>query len=82
MLPLVALISAIDTCESDVGVIAIVSIDVRHVYILSTKLVVAVKVLAAFVIWPVTVVVYTPYSVGIDQDITRVAVLNVINYVL
>jgi hypothetical protein len=55
--PLVAPFSAILSDVSALGVITIVSVDVRHDITVSTKVVDAVNVYATFVIDPVTVVV-------------------------
>jgi hypothetical protein len=80
--PLVAAFNIICTSVVLLGVITIVSIDVKQEYTVSTNVVVTAFAAPALVICPVTVVVYTPASVGAVQATTLVAVLKVINDVL
>jgi hypothetical protein len=80
--PLVAAISAMLTGVVAVDAIVIASVDVRHEITVKTKVVETAFDGPALLTYPVTVVVYTPATVGIDHDIVLVVVLNVINDVL
>lgn len=84
-MPAVGAINGMLTVVVAVCVIVIVSVDCRHVMTDNTNVVVAVAtVLAvpAYVICPVTVVVYTPLTVGADHVNVLVAGVKVINAVL
>jgi hypothetical protein len=64
------------------GVIVMVSVVVRHEFTVKAKLAVPATSPLFFLIVPVTATVYTPPTVGLDHDMTRVDDSNDINVVL
>ena len=65
-----------------VGVIVTVSVDVAHDVTVSTNVVVTALDKPALLICPVTVIVYTPATVGANHAMILVDASNVINAVL